>query len=125
MSESKPFGPDELKPRSRDFYVGNESDTDEYGETQPGKLLALIGAVVEQMDGDAVRQLTALAAPWLTACAAGDCGRYEGAEESAPVFAFIHDWMWDRGEHPYCDTIEDWHDQYDDLMAADDAEGDA
>lgn len=113
-NESKPFGPDEFKERSRELYVGNESDTDEYGETAPAKLLALMGAVVERMDRSDTLQLVTLAAPWLQACADGGCERYAGAEESAPVFEFIHDWLWARGEHPYNDTFEDWKADHED-----------
>jgi hypothetical protein len=132
VSEQKPFGPEELKARSRDLYVGNESDTDEYRETEPRKLLALVASEADSLDGDALKTLLRLTTTWLQAVQDrwGEYGKgpepeathpaYAGAEESAAVFGFIHDRMWDRGEHPYCDDLDDWHDQYGD----DDGQGD-
>src|SRR5215510_9142477 len=103
-----PFGPEELKARSRDLYVGNESDTDEYRETEPAKLLSLIGSVAQEMPGDKLQEMVDLMAPWIaTVHENGGCADYAGAEEAAAIFALIHDHMWDNGEQPYYDTIED------------------
>ena len=105
MTTPNAFGPADRKDRSRELYVGNEADTDEYGEAQPAKLLALVGGLVGEMEHKDQITLAGLLAVWL---AAVDGSRYGGADQSAPVFTFIHDWLWDRGQHPYCETFAEW-----------------
>jgi|SRR5262245_57761201 len=126
-NETKAFGPEEFKAHSRDLYVGNEADTDEYRETEPRKLLALVAAESENLEGEALKTLVSLTASWLQAVAQqwGEYGSgpepeashpaYAGTEAAAAVFGFIHDQMWDRGEHPYYDTFTEWREFYDDV----------
>ena len=84
----------------RDAYVGNECDTDEYGETQPVKGLGIIADLASRLEGhdDDLNALMALVRTWTTAW---NGTRYGGAEELAPICALYFDTLWAAGEHPY------------------------
>lgn len=95
----EPFGPDDdVKIWSREAYIGNEADSDEYRETQPWKLLSTIGLWADQMPGrDGADDFLAAVQAWIS-----EAGHsYDGSEASKPLFAMIHDMLWDIGEHPY------------------------
>lgn len=101
---------DALKAYSREAFVGNECDTDEYRETQPEKGLAFIHSYVERImhtgyEGDlALERILGLTADWLKAYAHDiHDTAYAGAEQLTPIMAIIHDDAWARGTHPYGD----------------------
>jgi hypothetical protein len=100
----QPFGTDEEKVRSRELFVGNEADSDEYRETQPFKLLGYIGHVASGFDGHPLQEEFVQAVKvWVAACG----GSYEGAEESHRVLELVHDAFWEAGEHPYYGDVEE------------------
>lgn len=112
-----------LKKWSRESYVGNECDTDEYGETQPEKGLGVVTGLIglgAHLQGHRER-VVLLAKAWMAAVDPTE--RYGGADELRPLLELHHDLLWDRGEHPY-DTeeagdyfTEDVLDEYDDEEA--------
>jgi hypothetical protein len=84
-----------LKAWSRERYVGNECDTDEYGETQPAKGLVICAAFLDAPDHP--EGLLLLVQRWVAALG----GRYDGADQLEPILNEYHDWLWERGSHPY------------------------
>ncbi len=98
---TQPFGPEELKARSREAFTGNECDTDQYGETQPAATLSKIGTLADMFseDPDQMETLMDLVAPWVLA--ASTMGRYDGAAEAEPIHNLYHDTLWAEGQHPY------------------------
>lgn len=121
------FGPEELKQRSREQYVGNECGSDEYRETEPEKLLSLVAATIcaHGWSGDVKRQVLQRTITWLQAViddwgewgsgpdpSIGDC-IYAGAAEAEPVFGLLHDLLWDEGLHPYYETVAELNEMLD------------
>jgi len=109
-----PFGPEELRARSRDAYVGNETDTDQYGETQPSAgvgVAAAIMTLLPEFTNEADLAWTEIQA-WVAA--ADDPHNYDGADEAATMYARYHDLMWDRGEHPYYNDLAELKEMLDD-----------
>lgn len=125
------FGPDQFKAASRDSYVGNETDTDEYRETQPAKGVQHIAAAHAHATPEQQRELERLMLAWLTDATGvewstqaawsleeekdGDphFGTYEGADALTPALNLAHDILWDAGLHPYCGDFDEWREQYD------------
>lgn len=94
-----------FKEFCRESFVGNECDTDEYGETQPAKGWRYIADWLDaiypaKLDPDAMIEI----ADWVRACAEGD--RYSGANELVPVLGRYFDWLWETGEHPYSEVSD-------------------
>jgi hypothetical protein len=94
----------------RESYVGNECDTDEYGETQPVKGLTMIADLASALenDRDRVNALMVQVSEWTRAW---DGSRYGGAEELMPLYGQYFDVLWDRGRHPYYTSeaeIDEW-----------------
>lgn len=123
--------PEATKKFSREAFVGNECDTDEYRESQPEKGLGMISALVhilsEQtearsheldetiIDGLSRREILVkvfeLSAKWINLAT----GSYEGANELTSILEIYHDVLWARGEHPYYgDDVDEFLESYED-----------
>lgn len=93
-----------LQEWSRERYVGNECDTDEYRETQPAKGLAVVAEMLEAPESP--DGLLYLVQAWVAALQDPDDAQapgdpYAGAEELTHVLAMYHDWLWIQMRHPY------------------------
>lgn len=104
---------------SRERYVSNECDTDEYRETQPAKGLGVAAEVLEgpnTPDGFLllVQNWVANLEDTTDAQAPGD--PYAGADHLAVLLGVYHDWLWEQGKHPY-DTETDGDYFTDDVLA--------
>jgi hypothetical protein len=105
------FGPEDLRARSRESFVGNECDTDEYGESQPEKGEAYLARALEIARHPAtIQTLRGLAEKWRSALG----GRYDGADELRPILEILHDLLWERGEHPYYGDVAELREFLDD-----------
>ena len=89
----------------REAYIGNECDTDEYGEAQPAKGVRVLAWAIDLAEGDGPtqRDLCRALRQWLEAYEP----RYEGAEELAQALTLAFDVLWAHGEHPYCSSEEE------------------
>jgi len=85
----------------REAFVGNETDSDEYGEGWPAKGFYWIQTT------EADEKMTALALTWLQAWNGEGRGRYAGAAAARPLCELIFDRMWAAGETPYCSDLPD------------------
>ena len=90
---------------AREAFVGNECDTDEYGETQPAKGIGYILEWTERAGDPKDPEMWADVRAWLDAMAGG--GRYAGADELMPVLVRCFDLLWSAGEHPYYDNTDE------------------
>lgn len=106
----------------RDDYVGNETDTDQYRETQPGAGFRLIGALYDLVDtgklGMDQSELLELAQTWVNALG-GDA--YAGAEQAEPLYLAFFEALWQSGEHPYFSDLEEIDEWLADTAEADHA----
>jgi hypothetical protein len=120
-----------LKKWSRDFIVGDECGSDEYRESQPEGLFNLLAEVCSfdnnMTTGEQQKQLVGLVAEW-AAEAVRDWGSpmldpegsdvtggyiwYGGADHAQPIYALIHDIMWDAGRSPRFDDESDLIESY-------------
>ena len=96
-----------FKAYCRDSFVGNECDSDEYGETQPAKGFGYIADWLESihpehLDPEALDEI----ALWTRALADDPGARYGGADELRPVLARYFDHLWDAGRHPYSEVSD-------------------
>ena len=105
-----PFGPEALRELSQKQFVGNESDSDEYRETQPGKGLyhLCVACHVAKSDDPRYSDMMRLAEVWIIA-REEECptSAYAGSEELATLLAVAHDVWWDSGFHPYYDEVDE------------------
>lgn len=90
----------------REQFVGNETDTDEYGETQPAKGFGYVAELFERTEDAKDADLLAEVLAWVTAIQTG--GRYDGADELQPLLARLFDLLWEANEHPYCDSPDEY-----------------
>ena len=110
-----PFGPEELKAKSRTEFVDNE-----YRETQPDKGLNEVAHALDDggyMPRELRVELIKLTGHWLTVMADDITkyadteeswrANYAGADELKPVLNLLHDYLWGQGQHPYYDTLEE------------------
>ena len=115
-----PFGPDVFCALSRELYVGNEADTDEYRETQPEKGLRHMESALAYATPEEATELHRLTVAWLASAgveatpesaysAAWDLqfGAYEGADGLVPMLSLAHDILWRAGLHPYYATFSE------------------
>lgn len=97
-----------LRAYAREQFVGNECDSDEYGETQPAKGFSYIADWFESLrpnypEEDVLREIIT----WVEALADEPGGRYAGAEQLQPVLARYFDFLMESGQHPYEHTPEE------------------
>lgn len=87
----------------RDNFVGNECDSDEYGETQPAKGLGMIGDYVLLIseDREKIEHLVELMSNWLNVVLDSAFARYGGAEQLEPILRLYFDALWEINRHPY------------------------
>lgn len=123
---NKPFGSDELKARSRQYYVNNECGSDEYAETQPQKGTEVIRGVLDDIS-NIISEWTMNSLPGVTLTHNGlnttvtfqqfmvefmdrvvdwyasnpNAGWYDGVEQLKPVLMMAHDFNWSIGCGPY------------------------
>ena len=113
-----PFGPEDLKIRSREEFVGNECDTDQYRETQPMSGLSRAADLLEYLYGASDQRFQyawALVQKWVDA--AGH--NYEGCDEAVPLYELIHDVLWEQGKHPYYGDLQELTDWFTEMDAED------
>jgi len=97
-----------FKEWRRQQEVDNETGTDEYRETQPGKGLTYIADFfADWAPGvDAVYEQMELVKKWLDAGAnLGEA--YSGADELVPILNNCFDFIWGKGGHSLYSSIDD------------------
>jgi hypothetical protein len=105
--------PDAVRDHARDGFVGNETGTDEYRETQPSKAFTFIGEMMEYFADvaftDEVLDALGEIRNWLEAIdrtvrnpqsKAWEVS-YAGAAELEPVLTRYFNMAWARNKHPY------------------------
>ncbi len=104
-SLDKHFSADD-KELLKDAFIGNEADTDEYGEAWPQKGLDyLAGMGPEAWNGGESESIMAAILEWVTAWNAEGRGRYAGADASRTLLGFIFEDAWEQGRLPYYDDL--------------------
>jgi hypothetical protein len=99
--------PEEFKVWQRDREVSNETDTDEYRETQPAKGLHYIAEFFDDWAPgvSAVYEQMELVKKWLDAGAnLGEA--YSGAEQLVPILNNCFDFMWQKGGYSLYTSID-------------------
>lgn len=89
----------EFKAYQRQAEVDNECGTDEYGETQPYKGLAMLSEFFQDFptdDGAALSMMRRMIA-WLTAIVDENYERYAGADSLIDCLTFLYDLRWEQG----------------------------
>jgi len=102
--------PGEFHVYQRDSEVGNETDTDEYRETQPSKGLAMISDFLADFRAgvEASEEVIRLTQKWMGVVDDAHVHKedyneqigwyaYGGAEELAPILRICFDFMWEEG----------------------------
>jgi hypothetical protein len=91
--------PDVFKAYMKQSQVDNECGTDEYGETQPMKGVAMISEEMQQHEefSKEALDLARLLGRWLQAWEEEGETRYAGAEALVPALEAVFDYRWERG----------------------------
>ena len=91
--------PDEFRQHLRVTEIGNETDTDEYRETQPFKGLTYIADFMTDFRPGltACQFVRGLTVRWLQT-GANLNESYSGADELAEILGIIFDFKWEEGE---------------------------
>lgn len=118
--------PEAFRVWQRDQEVGNETDSDEYRETQPAKGLHYIAAFLDDFaPGQAAcEEVIRMTMGWLGVVDDAHTNKvewnnrigwyaYGGAEELAPILEICFDFMWEQGGFSLYTSIDELPDKGD------------
>lgn len=126
METTTPFSSDAaLHDYSLQSFIDNEAGSDEYRETQPAKLLAMVADVANLLGPGSGRtndllSLTRATVTWLAnfndqlsnEALPAHVRNYAGVEHAEPVLRIVHETLWANGQHPYGTTLDELTEQF-------------